>query len=102
MSVLAIGTAWLRIDLLPAAAQPKLRETFRKAVSSAVASSAVAYISTFLGASEANSTWQEFGHFINGTGSANSGTLLSHVIQTVVKASPNTKTVDNTYTFSDA
>jgi hypothetical protein len=25
----AIGTAWLRIDLLPAAAQPKLRDTFR-------------------------------------------------------------------------
>ena len=28
----AIGTAWLRIDLLPAAAQPKLRETFRSYV----------------------------------------------------------------------
>src|SRR4051812_18023888 len=26
----AIGTAYLRIDLLPAAAQPLLRETFRK------------------------------------------------------------------------
>jgi hypothetical protein len=25
----AIGTAWLRLDLLPAAAQPKLRDTFR-------------------------------------------------------------------------
>src|SRR5882672_11369519 len=25
----AIGTAWLRIDLLPAKAQPKLRDTFR-------------------------------------------------------------------------
>ena len=25
----AIGTAWLRIDLLPAAAQPKLRQTFK-------------------------------------------------------------------------
>jgi len=28
----AIGTAWLRIDLLPASAQPALRETFRKYV----------------------------------------------------------------------
>lgn len=77
-------------------------ETFRKAVSSAVESSNVANISTFLGASEANSTWQEWGHFIDGTGSANSGTMLSHHIQTVVKASPDTKTVDSTYTFSDA
>jgi len=33
----AIGTAWLRIDLLPAAAQPKLRETFRTYVDSRIA-----------------------------------------------------------------
>lgn len=33
----AIGTAWLRVDLLPAAAQPKLRETFRAYVDSRIA-----------------------------------------------------------------
>jgi hypothetical protein len=33
----AIGTAWLRIDLLPAAAQPKLRESFRAYVDSRIA-----------------------------------------------------------------
>jgi len=33
----AIGTAWLRIDLLPAAAQPKLRETFKTYVDSRIA-----------------------------------------------------------------
>lgn len=77
-------------------------ESYRKVVSSAAAASAVANISTFLAASEGNSTWEEFGHFIDGTASANTGTLLSHVSQTVTKASPNTKTIDSTYTFSDA
>ena len=33
----AIGTAYLRIDLLPSAAQPKLRETFRNYVDSRIA-----------------------------------------------------------------
>jgi hypothetical protein len=33
----AIGTAWLRIDVLPAAAQPKLRETFKAYVDARIA-----------------------------------------------------------------
>ena len=33
----AIGTAWLRVDLLPASAQPKLRQTFRDYVDSRIA-----------------------------------------------------------------
>ena len=33
----AIGTAWLRIDLLPASAQPKLRDTFREYVDARIA-----------------------------------------------------------------
>src|SRR5689334_14708922 len=33
----AIGAAYLRIDLLPAAAQPKLRETFRSYVDARIA-----------------------------------------------------------------
>jgi hypothetical protein len=33
----AIGTAWLRIDLLPASAQPKLRDTFRSYVDARIA-----------------------------------------------------------------
>jgi hypothetical protein len=32
----AIGTAWLRLDLLPASAQPKLRDTFRSYVDSRI------------------------------------------------------------------
>jgi hypothetical protein len=33
----AVGTAWMRIDLLPKAAQPKLRETMRAYVDSRIA-----------------------------------------------------------------
>jgi len=33
----AIGTAWLRLDLLPASAQPKVRETFKAYVDSRIA-----------------------------------------------------------------
>jgi hypothetical protein len=33
----AIGTAWLRVDLLPASAQPKMRETFKAYVDSRIA-----------------------------------------------------------------
>jgi hypothetical protein len=33
----AIGTAWLRIDLLPSAAQPKLRESFKSYVDARIA-----------------------------------------------------------------
>ncbi|MBB6144950.1 hypothetical protein HNQ77_002906 [Silvibacterium bohemicum] len=33
----AIGTAWLRVDLLPAAAQPKLRQDFRQYVDDRIA-----------------------------------------------------------------
>lgn len=33
----AIGTAWLRIDVLPASAQPKLRDTFRDYVDARIA-----------------------------------------------------------------
>jgi hypothetical protein len=33
----AIGTAWLRLDLLPAGAQPKIRESFRKYTDSRIA-----------------------------------------------------------------
>lgn len=77
-------------------------EMFRKAVSSALDSNNIANISTFIGASEANFTWEEWGHFIDGTASADTGVMLSHLIQTVAKSAPDTKTVDSTYTLSDA
>jgi hypothetical protein len=77
-------------------------EVFRKAVSSRLDDDSVANISTFIGASEANVTWEEWGHFIDGTSDADSGTMLSHHIQQQSKSAPNTVTVDSTFTFADA
>ena len=77
-------------------------EVFRKEISSALDSNNIANISTFIGADEANFTWEEWGHFIDGTASADSGVMLSHLIQNVAKSAPDTKTVDSTYTFADA
>lgn len=77
-------------------------ETFRKAVSSSLDSTNTGNISTFIGASEANFTWEEWGHFVDGTATVDTGTLFSHLIQNVVKAAPDTKTIDSTYTLADA
>ncbi len=76
-------------------------ETFRKSISSALDSTNTANISVFVGASEANFTWQEYGYFIDGTATANSGTILSHFIQSVAKSAPATKTVDSVFTLAD-
>lgn len=77
-------------------------EQFRKAVSSAAESSNTANISTFIAASEANFAWEEWGHFVDGTGSADSGVMFSHHIDsTINKSSPDTVTVDSVYTLSD-
>ena len=76
-------------------------ESFRKEVSSALDSNNVANISTFIGATEANFTWEEWGHFIDGTGTVDTGVMLSHLIQTVSKSAPDTKTIDSTYTIAD-
>lgn len=96
----AIGT-----DTTPAAVGDTTlgTETFRKAVTSALDSSNTANIATFIGASEANFNWEEWGHFIDGTASADSGTMLSHLIDSSInKAAPNTVTVDSVYTIADA
>lgn len=77
-------------------------ETFRKTVASRLDDDNVANIAVFIGATEANFTWKEWGHFIGATDTANSGTMLSHYIDDVIKAAPDTVTVDSTFTFANA
>lgn len=78
-------------------------ELFRKAVSSSIDSTNTANISTFVGASEANFDWEEWGHFVDGTAVTDSGTMFSHHIDSSIsKSSPNTVTVDSVYTLDDA
>lgn len=75
-------------------------ETYRNAVASLTNASNIAYITGFFSATETTGTYREAGAFIAGTGSANSGTILSHVSINVTKTSTETLTVDFTITIS--
>ena len=75
-------------------------EVFRKLVSSQAVVSNIAYLSFFYSASEANGTHREFGTFIDGTASANTGQLFTHVAINITKTSTQTLTIDATYTIS--
>ena len=69
-------------------------ETYRKAVASATSSGAVAYFTAFYTATEVTGTFKEAGVFINGTGTANSGTLFSRVAVDITKTNLETLTID--------
>lgn len=56
-----------------------VNEVFRKIVQSSAASSNVAYVDFFYTAADTNGTYTEFGNFIDGTASANSGSLFSFI-----------------------
>ena len=75
-------------------------ETFRNAVASRTNASNVAYITGFFGATETSGTFREAGIFCNGSGSANTGVLLSRVAINVVKTTSETLTIDWTLTIS--
>lgn len=77
-------------------------ETYRKALSSGAYANNIAYIETFYTASEVSGTFQEYGNFIDGSGSANSGQLFNRFLQTVTKSVTETLNVQSTVTFADA
>jgi len=55
-------------------------ETFRNAVASQAFADNVAYVDFFYDATEVVGTFTEFGNFIDGTGSADSGRIFSHFL----------------------
>lgn len=81
-------------------------ETFRKLVSSKTYSANQAFISTFFTAVETTGTYGEVGHFVDGTGTANSGRLFSRIGDpdttelTVTKSASETLTIDYKVTFT--
>jgi len=79
-------------------------EQFRKTTSSATNSNNVAYLSFFYSADDFDTdvigTIREFGTFIDGTGSADTGQLFTRIIVSWTKTSTETLTVDITYTIS--
>lgn len=73
----ALGT---QVSPSPANGDTQLgTEVFRKLVSSHSASNNVAFVDFFYTASDTNGTYTEFGNFIDGTGSANTGRLFSRL-----------------------
>lgn len=77
-------------------------ETYRKALSSGAFASNISYLETFYTATETSGTFREYGHFIDGTSSANSGQIFNHFLQTVTKSVTETLNVQSTITIADA
>lgn len=69
-------------------------ETYRNLVASRTNASNIAYITGFFTAAETSGTYREAGLHIGGSGSANSGTLFSHVALNITKSSAETLTLD--------
>jgi len=77
-------------------------EVYRKAVSSSSFNGATANIETFYTATETSGTYEEYGNFIDGTGSADSGQLFNRFTQSVTKSNTETLNVRSEITFSNA
>jgi hypothetical protein len=73
----ALGTV---ASPVPANADTQLgTEVYRKVCSSQTAAGNVAYVDFFYAATDTNGTYTEFGNFIDGTGTANTGRLFSRI-----------------------
>lgn len=76
-------------------------EVFRKVVASASDSDNVAFIDFFYSKADTNGTYEEFGTFIDGTGSADTGQMFTHALTGGwVKTANESMTVSCTYTIS--
>lgn len=74
--------------------------TTRKLISSGSYSSNVMTITSFWAAGEATGTWREFGTFINGTGTTNSGVLFSRVAINIPISASQSLVIDGTVTIT--
>jgi hypothetical protein len=73
----ALGTA---VSPSPALASTQLgTESYRKLYSSRTFDNNIAYIDFFYAATDCNGTYTEFGNFVAGSGTANSGRLFSYL-----------------------
>lgn len=69
-------------------------ETYRNAIASLTNASNVAFATAFFSATEVNGTFAEAGVFSDGTGTVDTGILLSHVLISVTKSASETLTID--------
>lgn len=77
-------------------------ETSRKAISDGNTNGAQTLLETFFGTSEAVDTHEEYGYYIDGTGSANSGELVNHFIEQNIKSNVESMNVQTTIDHNDA
>jgi len=76
-------------------------EVFRKVVASASYTNNVAFIDFFFAKADTNGTYQEFGTFIDATGTANSGQMFTHALTGGwTKSSSESMTVSCQYSFN--
>lgn len=73
---------------------------YRNAVASRTSASNIVYVTGFFSATETSGTYAEAGVFCDGTASAGTGVLLSHVSISVTKTTSNTLTIDWTFTIN--
>lgn len=74
-------------------------EVYRNAVASRTNAANVAYITGFLNATEDADTYLEAGLFADGTGSVDTGILMSRVAINITKSLTETLTIDWTFTI---
>lgn len=75
-------------------------EVYRNQTASSTNSNNIAYVTGFFSASETSGTYAEAGIFADGTGTANTGVLISHVLISVTKSNTETLTIDWTLTIT--
>lgn len=97
VNYVALGTG----TNVPANADTKLQtEAFRNTTASQTSSSNICYQTGFFGAAECDGTYREAGLFMDGTASADTGTLLSRVAINITKSNTETLTLDWTITIT--
>lgn len=85
----------------PANADTQLQtETYRNDVASRTNSANIAYITAFFSATETSGTFREAGLFCNGSGTVNTGVLLSRVAINITKTTSESLTIDWTLTIT--
>ncbi len=76
-------------------------EVFRKVTASTSDTDNIAYIDFFYSKTDTNGTYEEFGTFIDGTASADTGQMFTHALTgSWVKTASESMTVSVTYTIS--
>ena len=76
-------------------------EQFRKALSDGNVSGTQAILELFVSSSDTNGTFEEYGFYMDGTGTTDSGVLLNRFTETKVKSNTESLNIRSTIDFTD-